>query len=78
MTAEIETGIVILGSTECEGVGCLVTGCEDYDEFRALPQVVSQSGRLYGRTGWNSDRQVAYYQTNARIAMEVLPGLDKD
>ena len=72
MTAEIESGIVIQAISRREGVGCLVTGCADYDEYRALPQVVRYEERLYGRTGWNSDRGVAYYQTNARVALEVV------
>ena len=69
MVAQAKLGIVIQAISQIEGVGCLVTGCADYDEYRALPQVVRFEERLYGRTGWNSDRGVAYYQTNAMVAL---------
>ena len=51
------------------GLKCIITPCADHQELRLLPSAVVFEGRLYGRTGWNSDRHVAYYRTDAPIAM---------
>jgi len=51
-----------------DGVGVLVTSCRDYDEYSQLPQVVRYEGEVLGKTGWNSDRGIAYYQTKCRVA----------
>lgn len=42
--------------------------CADYDALVMLSTVLSYNGLLYGRTGWNSDRCVAYYQSGVTIA----------
>ncbi len=47
---------------------CLETECVDFDAYSRLPRVVEMDGRLFGLTGWNSDRQVAFYKTGTRIA----------
>jgi hypothetical protein len=52
-----------------DGVRYLETrGC-DYTEVRTLPNVVEFNGERYGFTGWNSDRGIAYYRTDAPHAM---------
>lgn len=61
--------IVVLAAGECEGEFYLVTGCADYDNFRQLPGAVAFEGRRYGRTGWNSDSNQAYYKANAALAV---------
>jgi hypothetical protein len=54
-----------------EGVTCIVVSCEDYDHYKQLPHVVSYNGTLCGKTGWNSDTNRAYYQSNAHILIDV-------
>lgn len=49
----------------------LEIACHDYDEFRIQPSGLEYEGRVYGRTGWNSDRCVAYYSTRVKLAMGV-------
>jgi hypothetical protein len=49
----------------------LVTSCLDHDDFQALPRAVEYRGRVFGLTGWNSDRHVAYYRCDAAVAMVV-------
>jgi len=51
------------------GLRCIIAPCADYQELKRLPSAVIFEGRLYGRTGWNSDRHVAYYRTDAPVAM---------
>lgn len=36
--------------------------------FSALPSVVVFDRRFYGRTGWNSDKRIAYYRSDAPLA----------
>jgi hypothetical protein len=71
MQAKTVKGITILRQANIEGVLCLECNCQDFDCFQALPSVVEFEGTLCGKTGWNSDRNVAYYQSNARIARAV-------
>ena len=50
----------------------LETDCADYDAYTALPRVVERDGVLFGLTGWNSDRGMAYYKSNtAEVARAV-------
>lgn len=48
-----------------DGVKVAIVSCPDYDAFSALPGAVEIGPDVYGKTGWNSDRQVAYYRTDA-------------
>lgn len=49
----------------------LETVCEDYDGYKELPNVVRYFGRVYTKTGWNSDRGLACYKTAAFYAVAV-------
>jgi hypothetical protein len=51
-----------------EGVLCLVVDCKDFDAYVSLPAALSYSGRQCGKTGWCSDKGLAYYQSNAKVA----------
>ena len=61
--------IVVTQSYDYEGVGFLCTFCHDYDQFAQLPAGVMFEGRSFGKTGWNSDRCVAYYRTDRKFAI---------
>jgi len=50
------------------GVNVIILPLGEGVTFSKLPQVISYEGRLYGKTGWNSDRQVCYYRDDAHIA----------
>jgi hypothetical protein len=49
----------------------LETDCADYDAFAALPRVVERDGVMFGLTGWNSDRGMAYYKNWIALAKVV-------
>ena len=53
------------------GLKCITTPCADWLELRILPSAVVFEGRLYGKTGWNSDKHVAHYRTDAQIATPI-------
>lgn len=55
-------------STERDDTFVLVGECADYDAFVALPRVLSYDDRLYGLTGWDSDKQEAYWKPSYLIA----------
>lgn len=50
------------------GNGILEVECCSAVEFKNLPQVVTYENVLYGKTGWSSDWNRAYFKTNAAIA----------
>lgn len=64
-----ETGylLVIQGGYIGEELYCEVQ-CDDYDHWRRLPAAVSFQDQLLGKSGWNSDRQRAYYKVNILLA----------
>ena len=69
VAASASTAVRVLGRDEMDGVSCLTVPCpEDYETFRTLPQAVTFDGRTYGLTGFNSDRHVAYYRSDAAVA----------
>lgn len=39
------------------------TLCRDYDHYAKLPAAVEYRGLVLAKTGWNSDRNVAYYKS---------------
>lgn len=53
-------GVVVL-EHQClpDGVNVLIVPCAGYES----------DGKVYGYTGWNSDRNVAYYRNDAMIAL---------
>lgn len=69
MQAKAVKGIRVLYHDTFEGTLCLVCNCADFDCFKALPDVVEFQGKLCGKTGWNSDKGCAYFQSNARVAL---------
>lgn len=72
MTAEIVNFIRMdYFATMPDGVKVAETMCFDYTDFRKLPGVVRLNGVLLGKSGWNSDRQVAYYRSDF-VAAEVV------
>jgi hypothetical protein len=47
---------------------------DPYRSFKKLPDAVEYEGRVYGKTGYDSDRNRAYYSTGARIARAIRKG----
>ena len=39
--------------------------CNDFREFKKLPNAIEIHGRILAKTGWNSDRFKAYYRSDA-------------
>lgn len=64
--------IRVLGHEQLpNGVQVVTVPCNDYSDLYRLPPAVEYKGVRYGMTGWNSDRHVAYFRTDANLA-EVL------
>jgi len=51
-----------------EGQVILETTCNNFDEYKRLPDVVSFRGVVCGKTGWSSDRGYACYKSVAMVA----------
>lgn len=48
-----------------DGIAVAMTRCADHDAFVKLPEAVEIGDIAYRKSGWNSDRGVAYYRTDA-------------
>jgi hypothetical protein len=68
-TANVVANVLVINqSAVVEGVTCLVVDCEDFMTYKGLPQALEFQGVICGRSGWNSDKSVAYYQSNVALA----------
>jgi hypothetical protein len=63
--------LTVVAAWTVEGQTCISVPCADIDTYASLPGAVEFEGRLLGRTGWNSDRGLAYYKTGATLARKV-------
>jgi hypothetical protein len=41
--------------------------CNDYDEYKALPQAIEVKQTVLGKTGWSSDKGYACYKSNVLL-----------
>jgi len=69
----VENEFVVEQYGACDGDEWLTLAIDPddpYSAFKALPDVIEFefNGRKYGKTGFNSDTNVAYYSTGAKIA----------
>jgi len=48
-----------------------VVDCNDYDDFRKLPDAIEINGKILGKTGWSSDRHYACYKENVMLGKPV-------
>ncbi len=71
MVAKRINAIVILHAYALDKELWLETTCHDYDHLKELPEVVSYEGIICGRTGWNSDKNLAYYKSTAKVALPI-------
>jgi hypothetical protein len=65
----VKDAVTVNLSYELDGQGWIETDCQGYDGLVSLPKVLEFEGRRYGQTGWNSDRNVAYYCTSKAFAI---------
>jgi hypothetical protein len=69
MQAKTVANVVpVLGSWSAGQEHCFETDCTDYDQYKVLPHAAELEGRVYVKTGWNSDRGRAYYKTGRQFA----------
>jgi hypothetical protein len=43
------------------------TTCNDFNAYLDLPDAIEVEGKVLGKTGWNSDRSVAYFRSDAKL-----------
>ena len=51
-----------------DGAKVVTIDVADYMNFINTPHAIEYDGQVYGRTGWNSDKFVAYYRTDKKVA----------
>lgn len=67
----VRDAVAILAEHSLGKERVLETSCADFDEYSELPNVVRYFGRVYTKTGWNSDKGMAYYKTGNFYAVAV-------
>ena len=50
------------------GVKVVTLDCADWMDFIRTPKAINYDGEVYGCSGWNSDRCVAYYRSDKKAA----------
>jgi len=70
MQAKSLQNAVTVRATETlpDGVKVVMLDVADYIDFIRKPHAIEYEGQIYGRTGWNSDKCVAYYRTDRLVA----------
>lgn len=61
--------IDVLASYNIERHSEVEVGCDNYDVYAKLPAAITYSGKVYGKKGWSSDKNRAYYDTDKSFAM---------
>jgi len=51
------------------GVHYLKVSCQNSDTYLNLPAALECNDVVYGRTGWDSDKCLAFYRTDAIFAV---------
>lgn len=54
-----------------EGSSIIETSCNDFDEYKALPNVIQYNAVIYCKTGWSSDSGYACYKSNMFFAKAI-------
>jgi hypothetical protein len=70
MLAKALENAITIRSTETlpDGVKVVQLDVADYIDFIRKPHAIEYDGEIYGRSGWNSDRHVAYYRSDVKPA----------
>lgn len=68
---EIKGTVPVLNQFFFDNEHSFETSCLDYDDYERLPNAVELDGRMYVKTGWNSDRGRAYYKTGRPVAKAI-------
>jgi hypothetical protein len=66
-------GVVVLREDNLpSGIKVLIVPCGGVDEYEKMPQVVKYNNNVFGRTGYDSDKLVAFYRSDAKVAFSVV------
>lgn len=68
---QISGAVEVVAAYQFEGNFWLEVPVRDYDDVKALSPGLSYNGLVYGQTGWNSDRGIAYYSTRKAFALMI-------
>lgn len=64
----MRAGIVPITVYPFDGHLWLELDCRNHEEWGNLPPALSYEGKVFGKSGWNSDYQRAYYTTRKTVA----------
>lgn len=63
--------IRVLQCVFIEGQHIAEVECSDFDFYMTLPAAIEFQGKLFGKTGWNSDTCKACYKTGTNLARRI-------
>lgn len=67
----VKNVVAVLALHSIEGQSILETSCSDYHTYALLPTALLFEGRVYGKTGWNSDTGRACFKTGVPLATAI-------
>lgn len=73
-TAKPLPDALLVEPSTCDGDHFLtvdIDADDPYGSFKRLPAAVEYAGRIYGKSGYNSDRNKAYYKAGLPLARRV-------
>jgi hypothetical protein len=71
VTSVVSDAMSVIMACPIDSVLCLAVDCADFDAYKSLPAALSYNGIVCGLSGWNSDKCVAYFQSNKPVAYKV-------
>jgi len=72
MSGKIKKEFISILSVEKYGdLTIATTTCENFNAYLDLPDAVEVEGKVLGKTGWNSDNNVAYFRSDAKLGRRV-------
>lgn len=73
MTAKVRSEFIsILTVEKYKGLTVATTACRDFNAYLDLPDAIEVEGKVLGKTGWNSDRSLAYFRDDAKLGKVVV------
>jgi len=73
-TANVLPDLVAVEPSTCDGDYFLTVDIDPddpYGSFKKLPAALEYEGRIYGKSGFNSDKNRAYYKAGVPLARRI-------
>jgi len=62
---------VIVNTVETLPTGVKVLTIDYCGDYTQIPKALLYEGKVYGRSGWNSDRNTVYFRSDIKLAFSI-------